>query len=354
MEDFALKIKELEQNIKEFKLEEKKKKLEELEEKIGSKGFWEKEHAPRINQEFSALKEEIDAVEKIINDIQDLANLYSLMSENELNEYVENLKQEIDKRMRQKFLSGKYDHESAIVSIQAGAGGRDAEDWAAMLLRMYQRWAERNSYKFKNISQRFGESGGPEGRIGIKEASLEIKGKFIYGLLRKENGVHRLVRISPFSSKDLRHTSFAMVQVMPEISKPEIEIRPEDLKIDTFRASGPGGQYVNKRESAVRITHIPTGIKAESQIERLQGMNKKQAMKVLTSKLAALKEKEKDDEIKEIKGDKQAVDFGSQIRSYVFHPYKLVKDHRTKVEHSNIDAVMDGDLDKFIEAEIKI
>ena len=354
-DDFKLKIKEVEQKINELDIDKKKNRLEELEKEIQDKDFWDRKDAPKISQEMGLLKEEIEGIEKIMQEIEDLANLYSLMSEQELNEYMERLGIEVDSKLKQKFLSGLYDHESAIISIQAGAGGRDAEDWAALLLKMYQRWAERNTYKSKIISQRFGEAGGPEGRIGIKEACLKIRGRFIYGLLKKENGVHRLVRISPFSSKELRHTSFAMVEVLPEVSRETgVELKPENLKIETFRASGPGGQYVNKRETAVRIIHVPTGLRAESQVERLQGANKKTAMKVLSSKLVALKEQEKEKEIKDIKGDKIAVDFGSQIRSYVFHPYKLVKDHRTNIESANIDDVMDGDIDKFIEAEIKI
>lgn len=253
------------------------------------------------------------------------------------------------------FLSGKFDKGNAIIELFSGAGGADAQDWTAMLLRMYGRYCEKKGFEVKTIHQSFGEAGGPEGRIGIKSATLEIKGRYAYGLLKKEAGVHRLVRQSPFSAKDLRHTSFALVNVIPEINKgeTEIEIKPEDLKIDLFRSSGPGGQNVNKRETAVRITHLPTGIVVSSQVERLQSSNREKAMQVLYSKLCQLKEEEKAKELKEAKGAQISASWGNQIRSYVLHPYKLVKDLRTDVENSNPEKVLDGDLDEFIEAEIK-
>ena len=266
-----------------------------------------------------------------------------------------------EKKLKEKeleiFLSGKYDKGDAILEISAGAGGQDSQDWATILLRTYERYCALKGYKTKILNQSFGEGGGPEGRIGTKQVSLEIKGAFAYGFLKRETGVHRLVRISPFSSQNLRHTSFALVEVLPEISKeeePAIKIRPEDLKLETFRSSGPGGQYVNKRESAVRITHLPTGIQAASQAERLQGLNREKAMKVLTAKLYQLKESERQKKLKEIKGKQISASWGNQIRSYILHPYKLVKDLRTKVQTSDIEGVLDGNLDKFIEAEIKI
>jgi peptide chain release factor 2 len=267
---------------------------------------------------------------------------------------------EFEKKLRKKeilvFLSGKYNKGNAILSIYSGAGGQDSQDWATMLLRMYKRYCERKGFKPKILEQSFGEGGGPESRIGTKSVTLEIKGPWPYGFLKKETGVHRLVRISPFSPKKLRHTSFVLVEVLPEISKEikEIEINLEDLKLETFRASGPGGQYVNKRESAVRITHLPTGIKTACQSERLQGLNKEKAMKILLAKLYQRKEKEKEKEIKKIKGNQTSASWGNQIRSYVFHPYKMVKDLRTNIETSNVEAVLGGDLEKFIEAEIKL
>jgi len=252
------------------------------------------------------------------------------------------------------FLSGEHDRGNAILSIFAGAGGQDAQDWATMLLRMYERYCGWKGWQTKILHQSFGEGGGPEGRIGTKSATLEIKGNFAYGFLKKETGVHRLVRISPFSPKKLRHTSFALVEVLPVIETSEkIEIDPKDLKIEFYRASGPGGQYVNKRETSVRITHLPTGIVASCQSERLQGDNRKRAMEILLSKIYRLKEEEKKKEISKLKGKKISIEWGNQIRSYVLHPYKMAKDLRTGIETSDIDGVLDGNLEKFIEAEIK-
>lgn len=264
--------------------------------------------------------------------------------------------EEIKKEEVKVFLSGKYDKNNAILQILAGAGGIDAQDWATMLLRMFERYCQRKSFQTKIIHQSFGEAGGPDGRIGTKSVIMEIKGSWAYGFLKKETGVHRLVRQSPFSAKKLRHTSFALVDVLPELSRKEegeIEIKPEEIKIDFFRASGPGGQNVNKRESAVRLTHLPTGIAISCQSERLQGLNREKAMKILYAKLYQIKESELQKEIKKIKGEAVSASWGNQIRSYVLHPYKLVKDLRTNVETSNVEKVLDGDLDKFIESEIK-
>jgi peptide chain release factor 2 len=225
-----------------------------------------------------------------------------------------------------------------------------------MLLRMYLRYADRRDFSAKVLHQSFGDPG-PEGRIGTKSATVEIKGNLAYGLLKRENGVHRLVRISPFSSQSLRHTSFVMVEVMPEISKAdekEIKINPEELIIETFRASGPGGQYVNRRESAVRITHLPTKITVSCQSERLQGQNRDTAMKLLYAKLFQLKKKEREKELEKIKGKAVSIEWGNQIRSYVLHPYRMVKDARTSVETADTESVLDGDIDQFIEAEIRL
>jgi len=225
-----------------------------------------------------------------------------------------------------------------------------------MLLRMYERYCQRKGYKIEVLQQSFGEGGGPEGRIGTKSVTLEIRGEWTFGFLKKESGVHRLVRISPFSPQKLRHTSFALVDVLPKISEkevPEIKIRPEDLEVETFRASGPGGQYVNKRESAVRITHLPTGIKVSCQLERLQGLNRQKAMEILVAKLFKLREARQEKELAKIKGKKVSASWGNQIRSYVLHPYKLVKDLRTGFETTDTEGVLDGNLDKFIKAELK-
>lgn len=242
-----------------------------------------------------------------------------------------------------------------MLTINSGAGGKDAQDWSTILLRMYQRYCETSNFSYKILDQSYGEPG-PEGRIGTKEVCLEIKGKNAYGLLKKETGVHRLVRISPFSAKKLRHTSFSSVEVVPEIKEEdkEIEIKEEDLKIDTFRSSGPGGQNVNKRETAIRILHIPSKIVVNCQIERTQGLNKQRALNILKAKLAKLEEEKRDNEMKKIKGVSSKNEWGSQIRSYVFYPYQMVKDHRTNVETSQLQEVLDGNLDEFIRAQVRL
>lgn len=271
----------------------------------------------------------------------------------------EALLSDFERKLKQKemeiFLSGRYDKGSAILSIMAGAGGQDSQDWATMLLRMYQRYCERKGLKSKILEQSYGEPGGPEGRIGTKSAALEIKGNYAYGFLKKETGVHRLVRQSPFNAKDLRQTSFALVEVLPVIKgKKEIEINPADLKIDFYRSSGPGGQYVNKTETAVRITHIPTGVQAACQAERSQADNRGKAMEMLEARIIQLFEESKEKELSKLKGEKLSASWGNQIRSYVLHPYKMVKDLRTDFETSDPEKVLDGDLDEFIEAEIKL
>ncbi len=311
-----------------------------------------------MSQELSNLKTEIESyqvLEREFNDLKELSVL-GIKDESiqpELQERIRAFKKNLEEGEIKVFLSGKYDKGNALLSIYSGAGGQDAQDWAAILLRMYERYCLKKGFRAKVLHQTFGEAGGPEGRIGIKSVTLEVKGNYVYGFLRKENGVHRLVRISPFSAQKLRHTSFALVEVLPEINQGVEKINPQNLKIDTFRASGPGGQYVNRRESAVRITHLPSGIVVASQAERLQGLNKEKAMKMLYGKLYQLKEKEKEKEIKKIKGKPTSIEWGSQIRSYVLHPYKLVNDVRTNVETSKVEAVLDGDLNEFIEAEIK-
>lgn len=245
-------------------------------------------------------------------------------------------------------LTGKYDKNGAILSIYAGAGGADAQDWAEMLLRMYLKFAQRMGWKAKVLQISEGKEG------GLKNATVAVEAAYAYGYLKKETGVHRLVRISPFNAAKLRHTSFAMVEILPEIEEAaEVKIDPKDLRIDTYRAGGPGGQYVNKTETAIRITHIPTGITVTCQSERVQGENKRMAMKLLTSKLNQLLIQSREKEIGRLKGKEVAIEWGSQIRSYVLHPYQMVKDHRAGVKSSNPDKVLDGELDKFIESEIK-
>jgi len=327
-----------------FDIEEKIKRIEELENEIKKPEIWQnKERAIKISQELKELKEEVSEIQNLKSEVE------SLDSEEKIKKFERKLKE----KEIQIFLSEKYDKGGAILQIFAGAGGRDAQDWATMLLRMYERYCQRRGFKSKILSQSFGEGGGPEGRIGTKSVFLEVNGKFAYGFLKKETGVHRLVRISPFSPKKLRHTSFALVEVLPRIPEPEIKIRPEDLKIEFYRASGPGGQYVNKRETAVRICHIPTGIVVSCQSERYQEQNRKKAMEILSSKLYRFYQERQKKELSKIKGGRISASWGNQIRSYVLHPYKLVKDLRTGVETRNVEEVLDGNLDQFIEAEIK-
>jgi len=362
-EDLKEKINEMEKRIKKlfqiFNLSKKKEMLKKMEDEISSSDFWQKKENIEIFQKkYAKLKEQINEIQSLEKEIKDLKELVSLLKEEEEKEIIEKinlLEKSIQSFEKKLFLSGKYDDCFAYLFLQAGAGGRDAEDWAALLLRMYEKFCQKHNFKYEILSRTFTEGGGPEGRIGLRDALMEIKKRGAYGLLKKESGVHRLVRISPFSAKGLRHTSFCKVEVTPVIEKEcDIKIDPDDLKIETFRASGPGGQYVNKRASAVRITHLPTGIQVACQTERLQGLNRKKAMEMLISKLVAKKEMEREKELQKIKGKKVSAEFGNQIRSYILHPYKLVKDHRTGVETSDVEGVLDGELDQFIEEEIKI
>ena len=339
---------------------EKEQKLKSLEKQTQSIDFWnDQENAKKISQEISDTKEELENIEALEKEIKEIEDLHKLADENligDLEIKLQNLEKEISKQEYKVFLSGKYDKNNAILEIFSGAGGVDAQDWVTMLLRMYQRYCQTKGFGVDILHQAFGEGGGPDGRIGTKSVTLEIQGKYAYGLLKRESGVHRLIRISPFSAQKLRHTAFASVQVLPELEEADkdVEIKPDDLKIDTFKAGGPGGQYTNKTESAIRITHLPTGIVVTSQAERLQGKNKETAMKVLRAKIFQLGQQEKQREIKEIKGKRMLAEFGSQTRNYVLHPYKLVKDLRTQYETRDAEAVLEGDLEEFIQAELKL
>jgi peptide chain release factor 2 len=315
--------------------------------------FWEDyQKAAKVNQEIAYLEGKILKIEKLEDELKILKECGAGEIDNEIQE----LERKIKSEELETFLSGKYDKGNAILEIFSGAGGQDAQDWATMLLRMYERYCVKKGWKILLLQQSFGEGGGPEGRIGTKSATLEIKGNLAFGFLKKETGVHRLVRISPFSAKKLRHTSFALIEVLPDISEKELEIKinPGDLKLETYKSSGPGGQYVNKTESAVRIIHLPTGINVSCQSERSQAQNREKAMKILYAKIYQLEEEKTKKELKEIKGERVSASWGNQIRSYVLHPYKMVKDLRTDVETSKVEAVLDGDLGQFIEAEIKI
>lgn len=328
-----------------------------MEKEFQKPDFWQdKERAAEITRQLNEFVQEVKNYSFLEKELADLNKLKALgEKEEELEKEINQFEKKVKEQEFKVFLSGKYDRGSALLSIYAGSGGQDSQDWATMLLRMYEKYCTLKGFQIKILEQSFGQAGGPEGRIGTKQVSLEIKGPYAYGFLKKETGVHRLVRLSPFSAKQLRHTSFALVEVLPEIEKEaDLEIKTEDLQIEFYRASGPGGQYVNKRETAIRITHLPTGLVAACQSERLQAGNRKKAEKQLLAKIYLLQQAAQKKKLSEIKGDKVSASWGNQIRSYILHPYKLVKDLRTGLEISKAEAVLNGDLDQFINAEIKI
>ncbi len=322
--------------------------------------FWaEKGHAAKVSQELAVLKREVTRWGDLTSEIKTLEEMVQFTESDatltrELTSRLAVVEKKVREQENELFFGGKYDKGNAVLSVYAGAGGKDAEDWAALLLRMYNRFAEKKDWKIKTIHEHWGEYNGPAG-WGIKNATVLLSAPFAYGYLKNESGVHRLVRISPFSAQSLRHTSFALVDVMPEFVTPdEVAINPEDLKIDFFRSSGPGGQNVNKRETAVRITHLPTGIQVSSQVERTQERNRELAMELLRSRLYRFEVERQEKERHGLRQEKIAIEWGSQIRSYVMHPYQMVKDHRTEVETGNIDKVLEGDLDEFIQAESQL
>lgn len=339
-----------------LKVDSLKSQITDLERISSEPDFWDSpEESRKILSKISSLKSKISGYESLISKYEDLCVFLDMVNDEEdeslipeVKKQFEELSSELDNKTLSTLLTGEYDHENAILTFHAGAGGTEAQDWVEMLCRMYIRWGENHQYKVKMLDFLDGEE------AGLKSASILVEGENAYGFLKGEAGVHRLVRISPFDASGRRHTSFASIEVMPEISDNiEVNISPDDIKMDVFRSSGAGGQHVNKTSSAVRLTHIPTGIVVACQNERSQHQNREMAMKMLKSKLMEIKEREHLDKIEDIKGVQKEIAWGSQIRSYVFMPYTLVKDHRTGFEIGNVQAVMDGDIDGFINAYLK-
>ena len=340
-----------------FDISTLEKQLSELESETVKEEFWQKapNETGKILSQIKQIKNKVEQYRKIeqeilnLNDLTELANMENDEEvEKDILKSTSNLEVEIEKLQLETLLSGKYDKNNAILTLHPGAGGTESQDWAEMLYRMYTRWAAKNGYEVKELDYLEGDE------AGIKSVTFEIVGENAYGYMKGEMGVHRLVRISPFDAGGRRHTSFASLEVLPEITDDiQIEINSDDLRIDTYRASGAGGQHVNKTSSAIRITHIPTNIVVACQSERSQLQNRETAMKMLKSKLLNLKEQEQKDTIDELKGEQKDIAWGSQIRSYVFCPYTLVKDHRTNYEVGNVESVMDGNIDGFIESFLK-
>lgn len=336
-----------------FDVAGKKTRLQSLEKEIESPTFWnDNVAAQQTMKELSRLREEItswDGVRSHLADLMELARLDDETLRPDLEGETAALEKEIEQRSFVAMLSGPYDEDDALLAIHAGAGGTDSQDWAAMLERMYLRWAEDRGYRTEVLDRTEGEE------AGLKSVTIAIDGKYAFGYLRSEKGVHRLVRLSPFDSAHRRHTSFTLVEVLPQVAMDdaEIEINPGDVKMDVFRSSGAGGQNVQKNATAVRLTHIPTGIVVTCQNERSQLQNRENAMRVLRARLLEIKHAEKEQEIAVLRGEYTKAEWGSQIRSYVLHPYQMVKDHRTEHETGNTQAVLDGALDEFMEAYLK-
>lgn len=359
-EEYKVKLGHLKPELAELaaalNLDAAEQELDLLRAESGSDGFWnDVERAQKITTRVKTLEQKLEGQARREETFSDLLTLCEMGNEEEdesllpeLQASYDALVREMEEQKLSTLLIGEYDNSNAILTFHAGAGGTEAQDWAQMLFRMYTRWAERRGFSYQVVDYLDGDE------AGMKSATVVISGENAYGYLKGENGVHRLVRVSPFDSNARRHTSFAALEVMPEISDDvEIEIRSEDLRVDTYRASGAGGQHVNKTESAVRITHIPTGVVVASQLERSQFQNRDMAMRMLRSKLVEIQAQQHAEKISDIKGVQLKIEWGSQIRSYVFMPYQLVKDNRTGHETSNIDGVMDGDLDGFMNAYLK-
>src|SRR6056297_191512 len=342
-----------EETSKVFNLQTAQKKLKCLEEKMSAGGFWnDPDNAADVLKDAKVIRSLIDEIKKINNAFEDAEVALEFAEEDEgMEENFLSLLTKIKKQVRSfelsMLLNEKFDMNNAFITIHAGAGGTESQDWAQMLMRMYLRWAERRAFSSEIIETQLGDE------AGIKGVTILVKGEYAYGYLKHEQGIHRLVRISPFDSNSRRHTSFASVSIFPEIDDNiSVEINPDDIRIDLYRASGAGGQHVNRTESAVRITHIPTNIVVTCQSQRNQHQNKDTAMKMLMSKLYQLEYQKQKQDADDIQGELNDVSWGNQIRSYVFHPYRMVKDLRTNTETGNTDAVMDGDIDEFIEQEL--
>jgi peptide chain release factor 2 len=329
-----------------FDPEALERRIAELEEELGKPGFWDdQQHAAQVSAEHARLTRRLERYRGLTQEYHDAQELLAMDGDMaaEIEASIAPLREELDRLQEDALFSGEYDAGDALVTIHAGTGGTDAQDWAEILLRMYLRWAQRRGFATELLEASPGEE------AGLKSATFTVKGENAYGILKAERGVHRLVRLSPFDQAHRRHTSFAQVIVSPLLAEDvDVEIDESDLRIDTYRASGAGGQHVNKTDSAVRITHIPTGIVVQIQNERSQSSNKQTALRVLRSRLVELEQEKREEELAKERGSSQQADFGSQIRSYVLHPYQLVKDHRTEYETGNTQAVLDGDLDEFV------
>ena len=357
LEDIKPRLGELKEKLDQMEVSlevpAKEEKIAELEYKMGEPTFWDNaEEAQKINQELNDVKISVDKFKSLKAKFEDAQTLWEMAMEDGEESLEEEIKDALDKvadglenLQLEVLLSGPYDANNAILTLHAGAGGTEAQDWTQMLLRMYGRWAERHGFTVETADLLPGDE------AGVKSATLFIKGHNAYGFLKSEKGIHRLVRISPFDAQARRHTSFAACDIMPEIDdNVEVNINMSDVRVDTYRASGAGGQHINKTSSAVRMTHEPTGIVVQCQNERSQLQNREQCLKMLRAKLFELEMEKKEAELAKLEGDQQKIEWGSQIRSYVFQPYTMVKDHRTNVETGNVQAVMDGDIDMFIRA----
>ena len=361
IDEYKVKLKQIKAEIDDLHgsmgIDNARKRLSEIEEITAAPDFWnDAANSHHILKEQKAVKAKITAYDALYSLYEDAGTYLELAADEddgsldeEIGETFRNLEKTVEKLRLETLLSGEYDMNNAILNFHAGAGGTEAQDWALMLYRMYTRFAEKHGYKVKVLDMLDGDE------AGIKSASIMVEGANAYGYLKSETGIHRLVRVSPFDAAGKRHTSFASVEVMPDIDDDsnDIEIRDEDIKVEAHRASGAGGQHINKTDSAIRIIHIPTGIVVGCQNERSQKQNKEMALRMLKAKLVEIKEREHLEKIEDIKGDQKEIAWGSQIRSYVFMPYTLVKDHRTNYEMGNVNAVMDGDLDGFIDAYLK-